>query len=90
MEIILQIVIKFRIKKVAHTYAGYVVAIAYRLGQQSITNFPRKDAGTFTLIVGDLLHDRCGGNARFRSANGTRLYRASLIVSVWNVMGNVC
>lgn len=68
------------------TYTGYIITVANRFAEQPIADFPCKYAGTFAFVVSYLLDNGRGGYPRFRSTDGTRFYRASLVVSISSLL----
>ena len=62
------------------THTGHVVGVADSLAEETVPDLPGEDAGTLPLVVGDLVHHARGRHARLRTADGTRLDRARLVI----------
>ena len=66
------------------TYTWNVVVVTDTFLKQPITNFPGENRRTLSLVVSDLVHNRCRCYARFTTADCSRLYRTGLVISVWH------
>ena len=62
------------------TYTRDIVSVADSLAEETVPDLPGEDAGTLPLVVGDLVHHARGRHARLRTADGTRLDRARLVI----------
>ena len=62
------------------THTGHVVGVADSLAEETVPDLPGEDAGTLPLVVGDLVHHARRRHARLRTADGTRLDRARLVI----------
>jgi hypothetical protein len=57
-------VLKFKGRQIVSTHTRYIIISAHAFLQQSIADLPGEYRRTLALVVGDLVDDLLGGNAR--------------------------
>lgn len=64
-----------------YTYTGYIVVGADALGQESVSDLPRKDRRTLPLVLRNFCDHLWSGDPGLAAAYCSRSYGAGLIIS---------